>query len=99
MSVYFLHTGYADQHVDSFFRTIKKFTKPKKNIHIVGRDFNAELVLVLMLNASVVNTRSMIRTHVVMKKFVVLSTIYKTYLTNKLPAELQKVPKSNWTTS
>ena len=29
-----LHTGYADQHVENFFRTIKEFTKPKKNIHL-----------------------------------------------------------------
>ena len=43
MSVYFPHTGYVDHHVEKAYRTLEKFTKSKKNIQIVGGDFNAEL--------------------------------------------------------
>ena len=43
MSVYFLHTGYADHHAEKVFRTIEKHTKSKEAIQIVGDDVNAEL--------------------------------------------------------
>ena len=44
MSVYFPHSGYADHHVERVCRSIEKLTNSKKkNIQIVGGDFNAEL--------------------------------------------------------
>ena len=44
MSVYFSHSGYADHHVEKMYRSIEKHTKSKKkNMKIVGGDFNAEL--------------------------------------------------------
>ena len=44
MSVYSSHSGYADQHVETMYRSIEKHTKIKaKNMKIVGGDFNAEL--------------------------------------------------------
>ena len=44
MSVFFPHSGYADHHVEKVHRSIDKLTKSKKkNIQIVGGDFNAEL--------------------------------------------------------
>ena len=44
MSVYFLHSGYADRHVGKMYRTTEKHTNTsKKCIPIVGGDFNAEL--------------------------------------------------------
>ena len=43
MSVYFPHSGYADHHVEKVYRSIEKLTKSdKKNIQVVGGDFNAE---------------------------------------------------------
>ena len=42
--VFFSHSGYADHHVERAYRAIEKHTKSKKkNIRIVGGDFNAEL--------------------------------------------------------
>ena len=44
MSVYFTHSGYADHNVEKMYRSIEKLTNfKKKNIQIVGGDFNAEL--------------------------------------------------------
>ena len=43
MSVYFLHSGYADHHVERAYNSIEKITKFTKNMQIVGGDFNAEL--------------------------------------------------------
>ena len=42
--MYFLHSGYADYHVEKMYRTIEKHTTSRKNyIPNVGGDFNAEL--------------------------------------------------------
>ena len=41
--VYFLHSGYVDHHVQKAYNSIEKMTKSKKNMQIVGEDFNAEL--------------------------------------------------------
>ena len=43
MSVCFAHSGFADHHVEEMYRTIEKHTKSRKNIQIIGGDFNAEL--------------------------------------------------------
>ena len=44
MSVYFLHSGHADYHIEKMYRTIEEHTNSsKKSIQIVGGDFNAEL--------------------------------------------------------
>ena len=44
MSVYFLHLVYADHHIEIMYKTIQKHTNSrKKNIQIVGGDFNADL--------------------------------------------------------
>ena len=43
MCVCFPHSGYADHHVEKAYRAIKKHTKSKKAIQIVGGDFNDEL--------------------------------------------------------
>ena len=44
MSEYFPHWGYADHHVENVYRSIENLThSKKKNIQIVGGDFNAEL--------------------------------------------------------
>ena len=46
MSVYFTHSGYADQHIQKIYKTIeKRMTDCEKYIPIVGGDFNAELDL------------------------------------------------------
>ena len=46
MSVYFLHSGYADHHIEKMYKTIEKHTANCKiYIPIVGGDFNAELGL------------------------------------------------------
>ena len=44
MSVHFHHSGYVDRHIEIMHRTIEKHTNSgKKNIQIVGGDFNGEL--------------------------------------------------------
>ena len=44
MSVYFLHSGYADHRIEKLYRTIEKHTNPSMmSIQNVGGDFHAEL--------------------------------------------------------
>ena len=43
MSVYFPHSKYADHHIEKMYKTIEKHLLNKKNIPIIGGDFNAEL--------------------------------------------------------
>ena len=44
MSVYFLHSGYADHHVEKVYRTIEKLkNSSEKSIQIVEGDNKAEL--------------------------------------------------------
>ena len=46
MSVYFPHSKYADHHIEKMYKTIeKRMMNNKKNIPIIGGDFNAELGL------------------------------------------------------
>ena len=43
MNVYFLHSVYADHHIEKTYNSIEKLMKSKRNIQIVGGAFNAEL--------------------------------------------------------
>ena len=43
MSVYFPHSKYADHHIEKMYKTIEKHMMNKKNIPVIGGDFNAEL--------------------------------------------------------
>ena len=46
MSVYFLHSRYADHHIEKMYKMIEKHTENyKRYIHQIGGDFNAELGL------------------------------------------------------
>ena len=44
MSVYFSHSEYVDHHFEKMYRSIEKHTNSKKkNMKVVGGEFNAEL--------------------------------------------------------
>ena len=43
MSMFLLHSGYADHHVERAYRAIEAHTKSKRSIQIVGGDLNAPL--------------------------------------------------------
>ena len=54
MSVYFHHSGYADQHVEIVYNSIDKMTKSRKNMQVVGGETSTlNLVPELELNAPV----------------------------------------------
>ena len=94
MSVYFLHTGYADRHVEEACTSVEKYTQCRRHIRIVAGDFNAELgpgigverlsVGPYTLNES--NKRGDWMEHWLMiQNSVALSTIYKKQCRTKRP--------------
>ena len=53
MSVYFPHSGYADQHVEKVYKSIEKITKSSKTCKLWEETSTLNLVAVLELNTSV----------------------------------------------
>ena len=43
MSVYFLHSVYADHHIEKYTEQLRSMRVPTNSMQIVGGDFNAEL--------------------------------------------------------
>ena len=86
MSVYFLHSVYADHHVERAYRAIEKHTKSKNSIQIVGGDFKRGLgpgdgVERVSFGPHTINEGNKrgdwMKQWLMMKNFVALNTIYR----------------------
>ena len=65
MSLYFPHTGYADHHVENHTEQLRNSLNPRKTSKLWMETSTLNMVLVLILNATVLaSARSMIRTSV-----------------------------------
>ena len=110
VSVYFPHSGNADQHVEKVYKSIEKMTKSSKkhDMQIVGGDFNAELgpsagIEHLSVGRHTLNESNRrgdwLKQWLMLQKFVALNTMYKKHVRNKLHTGHLKVQRSSWTTS
>ena len=106
VSVYFPHSGYADQHVEKVYKSIEKITRSSKTCKlweetstlIGGTWIVAVLEGSLTLNES--NRRGdWLKQWLMLQKFVALNTMYKKHLRNKIHTGHLKVQRSSWTTS
>ena len=85
-SVYLLHSGYADHHVERAYNSIDKIQKSTKNMQIVGGDFNAKLGPGIGIERLSVGPHTFkesnsrgdcVKQWLMLQKFVALNTVYR----------------------